>query len=54
MAAEKSHTFEFGAQWVHGVENNISFQLASSRDLLELDEANVLSMPGEFNSERYF
>lgn len=51
LLVEKTHTIEYGAQWVHGVENNISYQLATSRDLLELDEANILSMPGEFNSK---
>ena len=51
-SVEKTHTIEYGAQWVHGVENNISYQLATSRDLLELDDANILSMPGEFNSKK--
>lgn len=37
LLVEKSHTLEYGAQWVHGVEDNISYQMASNRNLLEVN-----------------
>ena len=47
---ELSHTIELGAQWVHGSEGNISYQLASSEGLLEVEDlATANPTCGEFD-----
>lgn len=45
---ERLHTVEIGAQWVHGEEGNIAYELASKEGLLD-DESNIeKSMIGDF------
>ena len=47
---EVKHTIELGAQWVHGTEGNISYQLASAEGLLdEEDVATANPTCGEFD-----
>lgn len=48
---ERCHTIEFGAQWVHGRDGNVSFELASKEGLLEEEDSECATLSGEFDGE---
>jgi len=45
---ERRHTVEIGAQWVHGEEGNVAFELATKEGLLDQQEHIQKSMIGDF------
>ena len=48
---ERHHTIELGAQWVHGRDGNVSFDLASKEGLLEEEDSECATLSGEFDGE---